>query len=66
MNLKSTKAGAVVTNEGGIMSHAAITCRELKKICIVGTAWATKNFKTGETVEVIATGDTGIIKKVVM
>jgi len=51
------KAGAIVTDEGSMMSHAAITCRELGKICIVGTAWATKTFKTGEMVEVIAVSD---------
>ncbi len=30
------RALAVVTEHGGILSHAAITCRELRKPCIVG------------------------------
>lgn len=55
---------AVVTDEGGMMSHAAITCRELKKPCIVGTTWATKTFKTGEMVEVIALEDKGTVRKI--
>src|SRR3989344_1589688 len=31
------KASAIVTDEGGITSHAAIVSRELRKPCIVGT-----------------------------
>src|SRR3989344_3572080 len=31
------KAGAFVTDEGGIMCHAAIIAREMKKPCIIGT-----------------------------
>ncbi len=57
-------AGAVVTDEGGMMSHAAISCRELKKTCIVGTAWSTKTFKTGEMIEVDATGERGVVRRV--
>lgn len=57
------KAGAVVTDEGGMMSHAAITCRELKKTCVVGTTWSTKTFKTGEMVEVDAVGEAGIVRR---
>lgn len=30
------KAGAIVTAQGGILSHAAIVARELKKPCIIG------------------------------
>ncbi|MEN9649534.1 MAG: hypothetical protein RL094_501 [Candidatus Parcubacteria bacterium] len=58
------KAAAIVTDEGGMMSHAAITCRELKKVCIVGTALATKVFKTGELVEVVAEEGRGTIRRV--
>ena len=31
------KAAAFVTDAGGMLSHAAITAREMKKPCIVGT-----------------------------
>lgn len=53
-------AGAFVTDEGGIVCHAAIVSRELKKPCIVGTKNATKIFKDGDIVEVDA--DKGIVK----
>lgn len=48
------KASAIVTDEGGITSHAAIVSRELKIPCIIGTQYATKVFKTGDVVEVDA------------
>lgn len=48
------KALAIVTDEGGITSHAAIVSRELNIPCIVGTKIATKIFKDGDLVEVDA------------
>ncbi len=48
------KAGAFVTDAGGILSHAAIIARELKKPCVVGTLNATQVLKEGDTVEVDA------------
>lgn len=51
------KALAIVTNEGGIMCHAAITAREMKKPCIVGTKIATKVLHDGDLVEVDADKD---------
>ncbi len=48
------KAAAIVTDEGGITSHAAIIARELKKPCIIGTKIATHILKNGMTVEVKA------------
>lgn len=54
------KAGAIVTDAGGILSHAAIIARELKKPCVIGTATATKAFKDGDMVEVDA--DKGIVR----
>lgn len=54
------KASAIITNEGGITSHAAIISRELKKPCIIGTKIATKVIKDGDSLEVDA--DKGIIK----
>ena len=53
------KAAAIVTDQGGILSHAAIVARELKKPCIVGTGNATKVLKNGQTVSVDA--DNGIV-----
>ena len=49
------RAGAVVTDEGGVMSHAAIVTRELHKPCIVGTKSATKTYKTGDHLRVDTT-----------
>lgn len=48
------KCGAVVTDFGGLTSHAAITSRELGKPCIVGTKIATQVLKDGDFVEVDA------------
>jgi phosphohistidine swiveling domain-containing protein len=52
---------AIVTDEGGLTSHAAIVSRELKKPCVIGTKSATQVFKDGDEVEVNA--ETGIITK---
>ncbi|MFA6064507.1 MAG: PEP-utilizing enzyme [archaeon] len=49
------KASAFVTDAGGILSHAAITAREMKKPCIIGTTTATKVLKDGMKVTVDAT-----------
>ena len=57
------KAGAIVTDEGGITCHAAIVSRELGIPCVVGTKIVTKAFKDGDLVEVDATK--GIIRKIV-
>ncbi|MFH0954891.1 MAG: PEP-utilizing enzyme [Candidatus Micrarchaeota archaeon] len=55
------KAVAIITDEGGITSHAAIVARELGKPCIIGTQTATKAFKDGDLLEVNA--DHGMVKK---
>lgn len=47
-------AAGVVTDEGGITSHAAIVSRELKIPCIIGTQVGTKVLKDGYQVEVNA------------
>ena len=44
------KAKALVTDHGGIMSHAAIVAREFNLPCIVGTKQATKVLKTDDKV----------------
>ena len=48
------KAAAFVTDTGGIISHAAIVSREMKKPCVVGAKIATKVLKDGMEVEVDA------------
>lgn len=54
------RAGAFVTNEGGITSHASIVAREMNKPCIIGTQNATQIIKDGDLVEVDA--DNGVVK----
>jgi len=54
------KCSAIVTNLGGITSHAAIISREFGIPCIVGAKNATEILKTGDLVEVDA--DNGIVK----
>jgi phosphoenolpyruvate synthase/pyruvate phosphate dikinase len=58
------KAAAVITDEGGVTSHASIISRELGIPCIIGTKVATKVLKTGDFVEVRANhGLVKILKK---
>lgn len=47
-------AGAIVTDEGGMTSHAAIVSRELGIPCIVGAKTATQQLQTGQVVTVDA------------
>jgi len=54
------KAAAIVTDTGGITSHAAIVSRELQKPCIIGTKVATQVLKDGDLVEVDA--DKGVVR----
>lgn len=54
------KVKAIVTDEGGVSSHAAIISRELNIPCVIGTKIATQVFKNGDRVEVDA--DKGIVK----
>ncbi|MFH1316150.1 MAG: PEP-utilizing enzyme [Candidatus Woesearchaeota archaeon] len=56
------KASAFVTDEGGILCHAAIVAREMKKPCVIGTKISTKIFKDRDIVEVDA--ENGIVRKV--
>ncbi|MBI2437117.1 MAG: hypothetical protein HYV41_05290 [Candidatus Magasanikbacteria bacterium] len=58
--LKNVKA--IITEEGGILSHGALISRELQIPCIIGTKVATKVFKDGDLVEVDA--EKGIVKKI--
>lgn len=54
------KAAAIITDEGGILCHAAIVSREFGIPCITGTKIATKVLKDGDMVEVDA--NNGIVK----
>lgn len=56
------KAGGIITDEGGITSHAAVISREFKIPCIVGTHGASSIIKTGELVELDA--NSGEVKKI--
>ncbi len=51
------RIAATVTDVGGIMSHAAIVCREYGLPAVTGTAFGTKNIKTGQRLRV--DGNTG-------
>ncbi len=53
------KASAIITDEGGITSHAAIVSRELGIPCIVGTTNATQVLQEGSVVTVDA--DHGLV-----
>lgn len=56
------KAGAIVTEEGEICSHAAIVSREFGIPCIIGTKIATQVLKDEDIVEVDAKA--GVVKKI--
>ncbi len=56
------KACAVLTDTGGLTSHAAIVSRELGIPCLVGTKVATTVFQDGDVVEV--NSGEGIARKV--
>jgi pyruvate, water dikinase len=53
------RIAATVTDSGGMMSHAAIVCREYGLPAVCGTAFATKAIKTGMRVRV--DGDNGTV-----
>lgn len=54
------KSGAIVTDIGGLLCHAAIVSRELNKPCVIGTKFATQILKDGDQVEVDA--DNGVVR----
>jgi len=59
------KASAFITDEGGVLCHAAIISREMQKPCIIGTGRATTVLKDDDLVEVDANrGIVRILKKV--
>lgn len=58
--LSSDKIKGIITDEGGILYHAAIIAREYKIPSIIGTQIATRVLKTGDLVELDA--KIGIVK----
>jgi phosphohistidine swiveling domain-containing protein len=48
------KAAGIVTDEGGMLCHAAIVSREFDIPCIIGTDNATRRLRTGDTVDMLA------------
>ncbi len=46
------RAAAIVTDDGGLLSHAAVTARELEKPCLIDTKNATELLSDGDLVEV--------------
>jgi pyruvate,water dikinase len=54
-----TKIKAVVTDIGGVMSHAAIVCREYGLPAVVGTGRATSQIRTGQVIRV--DGSAGVV-----
>jgi pyruvate,water dikinase len=54
-----SKITATVTDVGGVMSHAAIVCREYGLPAVVGTGRASTQIHTGQTIRV--DGSTGVV-----
>ena len=54
------KSVAIVTDIGGMLSHASIVSRELRKPCVIGTKFATQILHDGDLVEVDA--DNGVVR----
>lgn len=55
-------AAGIITDTGGMTSHAAIIAREFKIPCIIGTQHATEILRDGDMVEVDA--NRGIVKRI--
>ncbi len=53
-----SRIAAAVTDIGGMMSHAAIVCREYGLPAVVGTGFGTQTIKTGQKVRVDGTKGT--------
>ena len=54
------KVKAIVSDVGGVMSHAAILCREYGTPAVLGTGVATRRIKTGDRIRV--DGDAGTVE----
>jgi pyruvate,water dikinase len=58
-NIVLPLVGAVVTDRGGLLSHAAIVAREFGVPAVVGGSDATQVIRTGDRVRV--DGETGVV-----
>ncbi|MBU0535948.1 MAG: hypothetical protein KKE20_03215 [Nanoarchaeota archaeon] len=56
-----SKAAGIITNHGGVLSHAALLARELNIPCIIGAENATQALEQGEYIELDA--DNGTVNK---
>jgi pyruvate,water dikinase len=56
-------AAAVVTDNGGVLSHTAVVAREFRIPAVVGTGRATSTFADGQLLEV--DGHAGIVRVIV-
>ncbi len=56
------RAGAIITEDGGITCHAAIVAREFRIPCVVGVKKVTELLKDGDVVSVDAVS--GLIKRI--
>lgn len=56
------EAAAIVTDQGGMICHAAIIAREMQTPAVLGTQFATQVFKDGDMVEVDS--QKGIVRKI--
>ena len=52
------KSSGIITEEGGILSHASVISRELKKPCIIAFKGITKIIKNGDYIELDAENGT--------
>lgn len=50
MENEMARASAFITDKGGETCHAAMIARDLNKLCIIGTNYATTKLKTGEKI----------------
>jgi len=57
------KAGAIITDEGGLLCHAAIISRELGIPCVIGTRTASHVLRAGENVTVKADQEKGVVHR---
>lgn len=54
-------SSGVITEEGGLLSHASVVCREIKKPCLINVKNATRIFKDNMRLEMDATNGEIII-----
>lgn len=58
------RASAIVTDQRGLTTHAAIVAKELQTPCIVGTIFATRAIRDGDTVRLVFKDGAGEVELV--